>query len=71
MLLENSDISECGISPFKPLDPRARLVGGEIADKENWPWVVRILVNGRYITVFLNNLFIWHSGVARVMNQGG
>ena len=46
---ENPDFSECGTSPFKPFDPRARIVGGEIADKENWPWVVRILVNDEHV----------------------
>ena len=43
------DYSECGMSPFKPFDVRARIVGGEIADVKNWPWAARVWINGRYM----------------------
>ena len=51
-----SDFSECGTSPFKPFDPRARIIGGKIVDQEKWPWIVRILVRGRssILTTFVN-----------------
>lgn len=37
------------MSPFKPFDVRARIVGGEIADVKNWPWAARVWINGRYM----------------------
>ena len=34
------------MSPFQPLDARARIIGGTIANKRNWPWAVRIFDEG-------------------------
>ena len=39
------DYSECGLSPS---NVRARVVGGRTADKHGWPWVVKVLVGGKY-----------------------
>ena len=41
------DYSECGTSPFKPFDARARVVGGKKANERNWPWAVRVIVRGK------------------------
>jgi hypothetical protein len=48
------DYSECGTSSFKPFHARARIIGGKIADEGNWPWAIRIFVEGRYIVIFLH-----------------
>ncbi|XP_028411074.1 complement factor B-like isoform X2 [Dendronephthya gigantea] len=45
------DFSECGRSPFKPYDVRARIVGGRVTDERNsnWPWAVQVLITNGHI----------------------